>query len=88
MIFSVSGIKREKTISTLDLYFLRKDFYMRLIDQRFHLLFYKHNWHNGVFKNKNFNNKNLSLNITFLLHFYVSVSVHILCKLKLHIKHW
>lgn len=61
---------------------------MRFIDQRFHLLFYKHNWQNGVFKNKNFNNKNLSLNITFLLHFYVSVSVYILCKLKLHIKHW
>lgn len=61
---------------------------MRFIHQRFHLLFYKHNWHNGVFKNKNFNNKSLSLNITFLLNFYVSVSVHILCKLKLHIKHW
>ena len=89
MIVSVSRIQKEK--KNLDLgivLFSEKIFFMRFIDQRFHLLFYKHNWQNGVFKNKNFNNKNLSLNITFLLHFYVSVSVYILCKLKLHIKHW
>lgn len=87
-LFLFQEYKKKKKSRPWNCIILRKDFFMRFIDQRFHLLFYKHNWQNGVFKNKNFNNKNLSLNITFLLHFYVSVSVYILCKLKLHIKHW
>lgn len=53
MIVSVSRIQKEK--KNLDLgivLFSEKIFFMRFIDQRFHLLFYKHNWQNGVFKIK------------------------------------